>query len=174
MGLEESEAGASAHTRCDSAEAERSGGSAQQDNVAEQLSGLLIELGQKVREAGADGVRILTAAEVERGQLEWFREGWQEHARAVGDEVGRPGGHELDEGQDTSPGRLLRFPDRPDERQDTRRELPAPGEQHPLPLVRAREATVQELMPHRPREAREPSAPPPVEHVRPQPRPAPE
>jgi hypothetical protein len=135
--------------------------------MATLLGGLLIELGHKVQEAGIDGVRILTAAEVDRGRLEWFREGWQEHARVVGEgaepSAAFPAGREPRGG--ASAGRLLRFAERADERQA----LPDLGEEHSLPLVRAHEATVQELMPHRPREPRKPS--PPEEEVRPQPRP---
>ncbi|MEV7235385.1 hypothetical protein AB0N06_15800 [Streptomyces sp. NPDC051020] len=167
MGLEGGDAGTSARTHSDPADADSAD---QQGDMATLLGGLLIELGHKVQEAGIDGVRILTAAEVDRERLEWFREGWQKHARAVSEgaepSAAFPAG--LEPTGDVSAGRLLRFPERADERQA----LPDLGEEHSLPLVRAHEATVQELMPHRPRAPRKPS--PPEEQVRPQSRPAPE
>ena len=53
------------------------------DRIDQLLGALLIELGEKVRQAGAEGVRILTDEELQRSHLQWYRMGWEEHARAV-------------------------------------------------------------------------------------------
>ncbi|MFF4015330.1 hypothetical protein [Streptomyces sp. NPDC001843] len=68
--------------------------SAEADRVTGLLGGLLIALGEKVREAGPEGVRILTDEEVQRANLQWYRTGWEEHARAV-----RPSGEPEPPGQ---------------------------------------------------------------------------
>ncbi|MFF8959117.1 hypothetical protein [Streptomyces sp. NPDC014894] len=110
---------------------------------SDRLSHLLAELSEKVREAGIEGVRILTEDEVQRDQLLWFRSGWEEHARAMEPELPDPGTHPEDrpgEHPGDGPGLLLRFPDGGGRR---------PG--HPLPIVGAGDASVRELMPHRPR-----------------------
>ncbi|MGP9019961.1 hypothetical protein ACT1U9_16380 [Streptomyces sp. BR1] len=136
---------------------------AEQDRLARLLGGLLIELGEKVRRAGVDGVHVLTDDELQSEQLRWFQEGWEEQARAsrrVREQPDRPGeartgddvydqdedppryapaGHPDDE-QPVTPGRLLQFPQSPDGR--------AP---HPLPIVGTGETRGKDLMPHRPR-----------------------
>lgn len=61
--------------------ADDDGSGAEQDGLAQLLGGLLIELGEKVRRAGLDGIRVLTDEELQHEQLRWFREGWEEHAR---------------------------------------------------------------------------------------------
>ncbi|SOD84961.1 hypothetical protein [Streptomyces sp. Ag109_G2-15] len=53
------------------------------DRIDQLLGALLIELGEKIRQAGAEGVRILTDEELQRSHLQWYRMGWEEHARAV-------------------------------------------------------------------------------------------
>ncbi|MGW2746966.1 hypothetical protein [Streptomyces sp. NPDC001450] len=58
------------------------------DRIDQLLGTLLIELGEKVRQAGIENVRILTDEELQRSHLQWYRMGWEEHARAV-----RPYGH---------------------------------------------------------------------------------
>ncbi|GAA0578266.1 hypothetical protein [Streptomyces crystallinus] len=139
--------------------ADGDGSAAEQDALAQLLGGLLIELGEKVRRAGLDGVRVLTDAELQSEQLRWFREGWEEHARVLGgppagrgedgrgrplEGEGYPGGGDAaghpEAGQPPAPGRLLRFPQSPDGR-------PA----HPLPIVGTGETRGRDLMPHRPR-----------------------
>ncbi|WP_371653557.1 MULTISPECIES: hypothetical protein [unclassified Streptomyces] len=150
--------------------ADDDGSGAEQDGLAQLLGGLLIELGEKVRRAGLDGIRVLTDEELQHEQLRWFREGWEEHARVsrraaaaepAGDwggdgtqRTGRPpegdaypggdGGRDAaghpEAGQTPAPGRLLQFPQSPDGR-------PA----HPLPIVGTGEARGKDLMPHRPR-----------------------
>ncbi len=45
---------------------------------------LLAELGDKVREVGAERVRVVTEEEVERDRAAWFRAGWQERGREPG------------------------------------------------------------------------------------------
>ncbi|GGV26758.1 hypothetical protein [Streptomyces spectabilis] len=45
---------------------------------------LLAELGDKVREVGAERVRVVTDEEVERDRAAWFRAGWQERGREPG------------------------------------------------------------------------------------------
>ena len=52
------------------------------ERVSRLLGELLIGLGEKVRAAGPEGVRVLTEEELQRQQLNWFRAGWHEHARA--------------------------------------------------------------------------------------------
>jgi hypothetical protein len=100
-----------------------------------------------VREAGPDGVRILTDEEVQRANVSWYRTGWEEHSRAV-----RPSmeptapcapGHPADLESLSAAGRLLRFPQSPVD----------PAASHPLPIVGAGEAKIRELMPHRRRSA---------------------
>ncbi|MEV3872529.1 hypothetical protein [Streptomyces sp. NPDC049906] len=117
------------------------------------MSLLLAELSEKVRQAGVEGVRILTEDEVQRDQLLWFRSGWEEHVRATEPEWAGLGPHPEDrpEGPPTGvpgeepspaagPGQLLRFPGGPGQRSV-----------HPLPIVGAGDASVRDLMPHRPR-----------------------
>lgn len=134
----------------------------EQDRLARLLGDLLIELGEKVRRAGVDGVRVLTDDELQSEQLRWFQEGWEEQARAsrrVREQQERPGrrtdedvydqdehppryapaGHPDDE-QPVTPGRLLQFPQSPDGRGP-----------HPLPIVGTGETRARDLMPHRPR-----------------------
>ncbi|MFE1308568.1 hypothetical protein [Streptomyces sp. NPDC058755] len=53
------------------------------DRIDQLLGALLIELGEKVRQAGIEGVRILTDEELQRSHLQWYRMGWEEHTRAV-------------------------------------------------------------------------------------------
>ncbi|NGO07640.1 hypothetical protein G5C60_08230 [Streptomyces sp. HC44] len=72
------------------------------ERVSRLVGELLIGLGEKVRAAGPEGVRVLTEEELQRQQLNWFRAGWQEHARAT--EPPR---------SDAPPARLLHFPERP-------------------------------------------------------------
>ncbi|MEV6547752.1 hypothetical protein AB0M57_03470 [Streptomyces sp. NPDC051597] len=147
--------------------ADGDGSGGEQDALAEVLGGLLIELGEKVRRAGLDGVRVLTDQELQHEQLRWFREGWEEHARVGrgapaegraarrGEDGPRPpveedachgGDGERDAaghpeaGQPPPSGRLLRFPQTPDGRLG-----------HPLPIVGTGEARGRDLMPHRPR-----------------------
>ncbi|WP_190121117.1 hypothetical protein [Streptomyces inusitatus] len=115
-------------------------------------------MSEKVRQAGVEGVRILTEDEMQRDQLLWFRSGWEEHGRAMEPErpgpgtrpADRPGDHLGDDGPDggpdkdpppdNGPGRLLRFPSGAGQRPT-----------HPLPIVGAGDASVRDLMPHRPR-----------------------
>ncbi|MEV2192906.1 hypothetical protein AB0I02_18235 [Streptomyces phaeochromogenes] len=98
------------------------------ERVSRLVGELLIGLGEKVRAAGPESVRVLTEEELQRHQLNWFRAGWDEHARATGREDGaegaarweeqaRPGsdvsGHPDTEGFPAPPSaRLLRFPER--------------------------------------------------------------
>jgi hypothetical protein len=105
---------------------------------------LLIGLGEKVRAAGPEAVRILTEEELQRQQLNWFRAGWEEHARATdpdhptapsphpGHDSGRhPDSEDFPaqapaQAQAQAPikahaqahARLLRFPERPPDAQD--------------------------------------------------------
>ncbi|MET8948586.1 hypothetical protein ABZX30_34975 [Streptomyces sp. NPDC004542] len=100
------------------------------ERVTRLLGGLLIVLGEKVREAGPEAVRILTDEEVQRANLQWYRTGWEEHARAVrpsgepgpsghvqagpsgsGDPA-RPAQHPADPDPLSAMGRLLDFPGR--------------------------------------------------------------
>ncbi|MFI6281501.1 hypothetical protein [Streptomyces sp. NPDC050988] len=96
------------------------------ERVSRLVGELLIGLGEKVRAAGPDSVRVLTEEELQRHQLNWFRAGWEEHARATGHGEGRarPGsdrsgqprasGHPDTEDFPVPPSvRLLRFPQRP-------------------------------------------------------------
>ncbi|MFD9796142.1 hypothetical protein ACFWXK_34885 [Streptomyces sp. NPDC059070] len=139
-------------------------GGSQPDRLAHLLGGLLIELGEKVRRAGIDGVRILTDDELQCEQLRWFREGWEEAevsrraaARATapeedpapygtapdryGDESrGRAAAGHPDDDRPLAPGRLLQFPHAPDGRGG-----------HPLPIVGTGQTRGKDLMPHRPR-----------------------
>ncbi|MFD7897481.1 hypothetical protein [Streptomyces sp. NPDC059743] len=112
------------------------------DAVAYIVGGLLIELGEKIRRAGAEGVRILTDDELQRDQLAWFRAGWAEHTRATSpdqaDHTERAAGHHPDsENFPVPPPRLLHFPNR--------RPAPAPTASPPPDTPR----------PHHPDEARE-------------------
>ncbi|BCL29605.1 hypothetical protein ACFFS2_33570 [Streptomyces aurantiacus] len=81
------------------------GGGAEARRVAGLVGELLGALAEKVRSAGPDSVRVLTEEELQRHQLSWFRAGWEEHARASGEE-------DL-VGPDRPPARLLPFPERP-------------------------------------------------------------
>lgn len=86
--------------------------------VSRLVGELLVGLGEKVRAAGPEGVRVLTEEELQRQQLNWFRAGWHEHARAS--EPPSSGTH-TDVHPDSEhfplpPPRLLRFPQRPPER----------------------------------------------------------
>ncbi|GAB2957738.1 hypothetical protein GCM10023080_016650 [Streptomyces pseudoechinosporeus] len=97
------------------------------ERVSRLLGELLIGLGEKVRAAGPEGVRVLTEEELQRQQLNWFRAGWHEHARATqpqgpdahtesapdprADAVRRR--HPDSEHFPLPPARLLRFPERP-------------------------------------------------------------
>ncbi|MDQ0951375.1 hypothetical protein QFZ24_005298 [Streptomyces phaeochromogenes] len=100
------------------------------ERVSRLVGELLIGLGEKVRAAGPESVRVLTDEELQRHQLNWFRAGWDEHARATGGEgdpaggpagwdgQARPGsdvsGHPDTEDFPVPPSaRLLRFPERP-------------------------------------------------------------
>ncbi|MFJ8022038.1 hypothetical protein [Streptomyces sp. NPDC096311] len=113
--------------------------------MAYTVGGLLIELGEKIRRAGTEGVRILTDDEVQRDQLGWFRAGWTEHARATSPDrpdgpgpSNGPGQHPDSEDFPVPPARLLRFPERQ-------------TEELRLPVVGAGESRIRDLMPHRPR-----------------------
>lgn len=53
------------------------------EHVSRLVGELLVRLGEMVREAGPEAVRILTEEELQRQQLNWFRAGWAEHARAT-------------------------------------------------------------------------------------------
>ncbi|MFC5151842.1 hypothetical protein [Streptomyces amakusaensis] len=94
---------------------------------------------------------------MQRDQLLWFRSGWEEHGRAMEPERPDPGTHPADHPGDhpgddpdggpdkdpppgNGPGRLLRFPSGAGQRPT-----------HPLPIVGAGDASVRDLMPHRPR-----------------------
>ncbi|GAA2636769.1 hypothetical protein [Streptomyces vastus] len=98
------------------------------ERVSRLVGELLIGLGEKVRAAGPEGVRVLTEEELQRQQLNWFRAGWHEHARATeppgadartesspnsrtDDGVRRQ--HPDSEHFPVPPARLLRFPERP-------------------------------------------------------------
>jgi len=81
------------------------GRGADAERVAKLVGELLDVLAEKVRSAGPDSVRVLTEEELQRHQLSWFRAGWEEHARASGEE------HRV--GPDRPPARLLPFPGRP-------------------------------------------------------------
>ncbi|WAU78805.1 hypothetical protein O1Q96_02940 [Streptomyces sp. Qhu-G9] len=74
------------------------------ERVAELVGELFDTLAAKVRVAGPESVRVLTEEELQRHQLSWFRAGWEEHARASGQE--RP------VGPDRPTARLLPFPER--------------------------------------------------------------
>jgi hypothetical protein len=156
MGREGGDSEALASTRSESGD---TGDAAQQADVSDLLGGLLIELGRKVQEAGVDGVRILTADDLDRGRLDWFRAGWDEHARAADSpsdlrEQAGAVDHPPAEPPIPAPGRLLRFPGREDESGEVLR--PSGNDTHPLPLplVGAGDTNVQDLMPHRPRPPR--------------------
>ncbi|GAA3770690.1 hypothetical protein [Streptomyces chiangmaiensis] len=115
---------------------------AEADRLTRLLGGLLIELGEKVREAGLEGVRILTDEEVQRVNVSWYRTGWEEHSRAVHPSQEPTGPHAPGHPADLDPsaaGRLLSFPESPG----------YPAASHPLPIVGAGEAQIRELMPHR-------------------------
>ncbi|MGX1915886.1 hypothetical protein ACWIID_44960 [Streptomyces phaeochromogenes] len=95
------------------------------ERVSRLVGELLIGLGEKVRAAGPESVRVLTEEELQRHQLNWFRAGWDEHARATGREGRTPwegrarsgcdvSGHPDSEDFPVPPSaRLLRFPERP-------------------------------------------------------------
>lgn len=104
--------------------------------VAGLVGDLLAVLAEKVRAAGPESVRVLTEEELQRHQLSWFRAGWDEHARATGEEE-LPDGPARREGPARSgsdaaghpdsedfpvppPARLLRFPspERPPDDED--------------------------------------------------------
>jgi hypothetical protein len=119
--------------------------SSEQGSVADMLGALLIELGHKVRQAGVEGVHILTDEEVEHDQVRWYRTGWVEHARATDPRRPEAAGHPDSEDFPAAQGRLIRFPDQVSEG-------PSVGQEpQPLPIVSAGDANVRELMPHRPR-----------------------
>ncbi|MFI1210385.1 hypothetical protein ACH4UV_22580 [Streptomyces sp. NPDC020802] len=89
------------------------------ERVAELVGELFDTLAAKVRVAGPESVRVLTEEELQRHQLSWFRAGWEEHARASGQE--REEREEREEcqarpvgpvAQDRPPARLLPFPER--------------------------------------------------------------
>ncbi|GGX74148.1 hypothetical protein [Streptomyces minutiscleroticus] len=80
--------------------------------VSRLVGDLLIGLGEKVRAAGPEGVRILTDEELQRDRLDWFRAGWQEHGRATAAPAPPPRPHPGDGTPPEPPARLLRFPDR--------------------------------------------------------------
>ncbi|MGW7261768.1 hypothetical protein [Streptomyces sp. NPDC054834] len=104
--------------------------SAEAERVTRLLGGLLIALGEKVREVGPEGVRILTDDEVQRANLQWYRTGWEERARAVrpprepeppghgaagpsgARDPATPAGHPADPDPLSAMGRLLDFPGR--------------------------------------------------------------
>jgi hypothetical protein len=101
------------------------------ERVAVLMGELLAVFAEKVRTAGPESVRVLTEEELQRHQLNWFRAGWDEHARATGRQhlegPARPSarpGSDPGEHPDTEdfpappPARLLRFPDRPHEGHD--------------------------------------------------------
>ncbi|NWF26938.1 hypothetical protein HW130_11765 [Streptomyces sp. PKU-EA00015] len=135
------------------------GGEDDTARVARLVGDLLIGLGEKVRAAGPEGVRILTDEELQRDQLNWFRAGWNEHAIASAEGTGqeRAGGND---GERFAPApeahrphpdnddfllpaaRLLRFP-------ESGRAGAAGDGSYPLPIVGAGEARVRDLMPHR-------------------------
>ncbi|GGS86777.1 hypothetical protein [Streptomyces chromofuscus] len=130
-------------------DAERTGETGEgsdEERIAHLLGGLLIELGEKVRRAGPDGVRILTEDEMQQTNLRWYRTGWEEHARAVqtSEEHAAAAGHPADPDPLSAMASLLRFPQPP---------VPAAADPyaHLLPIVGAGDATVRELLPHRPR-----------------------
>ncbi|WP_328495490.1 hypothetical protein OHS59_24155 [Streptomyces sp. NBC_00414] len=87
------------------------------EGVAEGVGELLGVLAEKVRVAGPDAVRVLTEEELQQHQLSWFRAGWEEHARASGQEhaVGpdRPPEPPSERPSDRPSARLLPFPERP-------------------------------------------------------------
>ncbi|MDQ1028140.1 hypothetical protein QF035_005722 [Streptomyces umbrinus] len=94
------------------------------ERVSRLVGELLVGLGEKVRSAGPDSVRVLTEEELQRHQLNWFRAGWDEHARATGEGPARregrartgsdASGHPDTEDFPVPPSaRLLRFPERP-------------------------------------------------------------
>ncbi|NGO44899.1 hypothetical protein [Streptomyces ureilyticus] len=106
------------------------------ERVSRLVGELLIGLGEKVRAAGPEGVRVLTDEELQRQQLNWFRAGWHEHARATeppdseahtgADARPEPGPttrtddgvrrqHPDSEHFPPPPARLLHFPERPPE-----------------------------------------------------------
>ncbi|MGI5196186.1 hypothetical protein ACQEVY_21450 [Streptomyces sp. CA-288835] len=66
------------------------------ERVSRLVGELLIGLGEKLRAAGPEGVRVLTEDELQRQQLNWFRAGWHEHARATA-----PSGSEANTGAHT-------------------------------------------------------------------------
>jgi hypothetical protein len=77
--------------------------------VAARLAGeLLAVLAEKVRAAGPESVRVLTEEELQRHQLNWFRAGWEEHARATGS--GAAGHPDTEDFPVPPSGLLLRFP----------------------------------------------------------------
>ncbi|WP_306318403.1 MULTISPECIES: hypothetical protein [unclassified Streptomyces] len=47
---------------------------------------LVVELGRKMAEFGPAALRVVTVEEAERERLDWFRLGWEEHARLVSGE----------------------------------------------------------------------------------------
>ncbi|MEB8344073.1 hypothetical protein [Streptomyces endophyticus] len=54
---------------------------------------LVVELGRKLAEFGPEALRVVTVEEAERERVDWFRLGWEEHARLVSGESAeaRPG-----------------------------------------------------------------------------------
>ncbi|MFD0503078.1 hypothetical protein ACFQ0G_09535 [Streptomyces chiangmaiensis] len=150
MGHERSDSEVPASTRADS---EATEGEADEGRLSHLLGGLLIELGRKVQRAGIEGVRILSAEEVDAIRLNWFRMGWEERARAddpaavhraAGTATAREQPHPVSHPADTdtryavTPMRLVPF------LQHTRDPVPeprAPGKSaaRPQPAVRARE-----------------------------------
>ncbi|MDQ0992038.1 hypothetical protein [Streptomyces sp. V3I7] len=133
----------------DAEDAGEAGGSGSaEERLTHLLGGLLIELGEKVREAGPEGVRVMTEEEVQEANLRWYRTGWEEHARAVqaSQERTAAAGHPADPDPLSEAGRLLRFPQPP-----ARPATDPHARALPLPIVGAGDATVRELMPHRPR-----------------------
>ncbi|MFJ2646399.1 hypothetical protein ACIO1C_06685 [Streptomyces sp. NPDC087420] len=118
-----------------------------QDRLAMLLGDLLIELGQKVQQAGVDGVRILTDEEVIRDQVRWYRTGWAEHARAAGQAQPSAAGHPDMEDFPVPAGRLLRFPD---QSADTEPATPAPDPPGPSRASETPEARDGLARPHSP------------------------
>lgn len=122
------------------------GGEEREGSYRLRVAALIAELAEKIEKAGISGVHILTEDEYQKDRLKWFREGWAEHglsaSAAYADHRSGQAGGASSHPVDPPPGLLIPFPARAGE----------PADAHPLPIVRAKDASDakdSELMPHR-------------------------